>query len=84
MRLGDAMIALIDPSSFSPDALLAHLDEARPAMPVLGGLASAATQGRRCLLLDRDVIGEGAVACTLSGVEVLPCVSRAQRRSVPR
>ena len=75
-ELGDAMIALIDPSSFSPDALLTHLNDARPAMPVLGGLASASTQGSACLLLDNEVIGEGAVACSLSGVEVLPCVSQ--------
>ena len=75
-ELGEAMIALIDPTSFSPDALLAHLDEARPGVPVLGGLASAATQGSACLFLDDDVVGEGAVVCSLSGVEVLPCVSQ--------
>ncbi|HYH62670.1 MAG TPA: FIST N-terminal domain-containing protein, partial [Solirubrobacterales bacterium] len=75
-ELGETMIVLIDPTSFSPDALLAYLNEARPAMPVLGGLASAATQGSACLFLDEEVIGEGAVACSLSDVEILPCVSQ--------
>jgi len=74
--LGDALIVLADPRSFSADALLRHLNDARPAMPVLGGLASAATEGSACLLLDSDIVDEGAVAVSLRGVEVLPCVSQ--------
>jgi small ligand-binding sensory domain FIST len=74
--LGDALIVLADPRSYSADALLRHLNDVRPAMPVLGGLASAATEGSACLFLDNDVIDEGAVAVSLSGVEVLPCVSQ--------
>jgi small ligand-binding sensory domain FIST len=75
-ELGDALIVLADPRSYSADALLRHLNDVRPAMPVLGGLASAATEGSACLLLDNDVIDEGAVAVSLRGVEVLPCVSQ--------
>jgi len=75
-ELGDAMIVLADPASFSTDALLAHLNEARPAMSVLGGLASAAIEGSACLFLDDGVVAEGAVACSLGGVEILPCVSQ--------
>jgi small ligand-binding sensory domain FIST len=74
--LGEAMIALIDPASFAPDALLAHLNGVHPGMPVLGGLASAATEGSACLYRDKAVVREGAVACTVSGLEVLPCVSQ--------
>ncbi len=74
--LGDAMIVLADPTSFSPDALLTYLNDARPAMPVLGGLASAAIDGSACLFLGDGLVDEGAVACTLRGVEVLPCVSQ--------
>src|SRR5436190_21436620 len=40
--LGDALIVLADPYSFASEALLSHLGEVRPGMPVLGGLASAA------------------------------------------
>jgi len=75
-ELGDAMIVLADPRSFSADALLACLNDSRPSMPVLGGLASAATEGSACLLVDSDVVDEGAVAVSLRGVEVLPCVSQ--------
>jgi small ligand-binding sensory domain FIST len=74
--LGDALIVLADPRSFSADALLRHLNDARPSMPVLGGLASAATEGSACLLLDSGIVDEGAVAVSLRGVEVLPCVSQ--------
>src|SRR5688500_487218 len=73
---GEAMLVLADPNSFSADALLIHMNEARPAMPVLGGLASAAAEGSATLLLNDQVIDSGAVACALSGIEVLPCVSQ--------
>ena len=75
-ELGDALIVLADPRSYSADALLRHLNDSRPALSVLGGLASAATEGSACLLLDNDVVDEGAVAVSLRGVEVLPCVSQ--------
>ena len=74
--LGDAMFLLADPNSFSADALLAYLNDVRPSMPVLGGLASAALEGSACLLLDSEVVDEGAVAVSLRGVEILPCVSQ--------
>jgi len=73
---GGAMIVLADPASFSADALLAHLNDSCPAMPVLGGLASASVQGSACLFIGEEVIDSGAVACSLAGVEVLPCVSQ--------
>lgn len=73
---GGAMIVLADPASFSADALLARLNDTCPAMPVLGGLASASVQGSACLFIGEEVIDSGAVACSLAGVEVLPCVSQ--------
>jgi small ligand-binding sensory domain FIST len=73
---GEAMLVLADPNTFSADALLMHLNEARPAMPVLGGLASAATQGSASLFLSGQIVDSGAVACALSGIELLPCVSQ--------
>ena len=73
---GDAMLVLADPNSFAAEALLVHLNEERPEMPVLGGLVSAAAPGMGAIFLNEDVLESGAVACTLSGIELLPCVSQ--------
>lgn len=75
-ELGDALILLADPYSFSTEAMLAWLNERRPGMPVLGGLASAAAAGSASLFRDGDVLDGGAVACSLAGVSLLPCVSQ--------
>jgi small ligand-binding sensory domain FIST len=73
---GDAMLVLADPNTFSADALLMHVNDERPAMPVLGGLASAAAQGSASLFLNGQVVDSGAVGCSLSGIDLLPCVSQ--------
>ena len=73
---GEAMLVMADPYSFPTEALLAELNESHPGVPALGGLASAAVGGRGVLLRDGDVCSEGAVACTLRGVPLLPCVSQ--------
>jgi small ligand-binding sensory domain FIST len=75
-ELGEALILLADPYSFSTEALLAWLNDRRPGMPVLGGLASAAATGSASLFSDGEVLDGGAVACSLSGVSLLPCVSQ--------
>ena len=73
---GDAMLVLADPHTFSADGLLLHLNQARPGMPVLGGLASAAAAGSASLFCGHEVVDSGAVACSLRGIEVVPCVSQ--------
>jgi len=45
-------------------------------MPVLGGLSSASAVGSASLFRDGEVLGGGAVACSVSGVPILPCVSQ--------
>jgi small ligand-binding sensory domain FIST len=75
-ELGQAMVLLADPYSFATEALLDRLNELRPSMPVLGGLASASAVGSASLFRDGDVLSGGAVACSLSGVPILPCVSQ--------
>jgi small ligand-binding sensory domain FIST len=75
-ELGEALILLADPYSFSTEALLGWLDEHRPGLPVLGGLASAAAAGSASLLRDGEVLDGGAVACSLAGISLLPCVSQ--------
>lgn len=72
----DCMLVLADPYSFATEALLDRLNTLRPSMPVLGGLASASAAGSASLFRDGDVLGGGAVACSLSGVSILPCVSQ--------
>lgn len=75
-ELGETLILLADPYTFSAEALLASLNETRPGMPVLGGLASAAASGGTVLFHGHEVLDGGAVAATLSGVGVIPCVSQ--------
>jgi len=74
--LGDALIVLADPYSFVTEALLGRLGDVRPGVPVLGGLASAAAAGSASLFRDGEVLDGGAVACSLAGTPVLPCVSQ--------
>jgi small ligand-binding sensory domain FIST len=74
--LGDAMVLLADPYTFSAEALLEALNANRPGMPIIGGLASAAAAGSAALFRDADVLDGGAVAASLDGVGMVPCVSQ--------
>ncbi len=74
--LGDTLVVLADPYTFSAEALLEALNAERPGMPVLGGLASAATAGSAALFRDGEVLDGGAVAASLDGIDVIPCVSQ--------
>jgi small ligand-binding sensory domain FIST len=70
-------IVLSDPYSFPTDALLARFAREAPAMPVLGGIASARTpEGEGALFLGEEVVTGGAVGVVLEGVDVRPCVSQ--------
>jgi small ligand-binding sensory domain FIST len=73
---GEAMLVMADPYSFPAELLLAELNQSHPGLPVLGGLTSAAIGGSGILFRDGDVYTEGAVACTLSGLPLRPCVSQ--------
>ena len=73
---GEAMIVLADPNTFASEALLERLGGLRPGMPVLGGLSSAAAAGSAALLRDGDVLDSGAVACSIAGARIVPCVSQ--------
>jgi small ligand-binding sensory domain FIST len=72
-----ALIMLSDPYSFPTDAVLEGLARETPGVPVLGGLSSARTpEGTGALFLDQTVVEDGAVGVSLTGVELLPCVSQ--------
>jgi small ligand-binding sensory domain FIST len=75
-ELGDVLILLADPYTFAAETLLGRVNRARPGLPVLGGLASAAAGGSASLFRDGEVLHSGAVGCSLRGVEVLSCVSQ--------
>src|SRR5918998_6271928 len=73
----DGAILLADPATFPTEAVLRCLSESAPAVPLVGGLASARTAGGgTALFLGDEVHDEGAVGVRLDGVEVLPCVSQ--------
>jgi small ligand-binding sensory domain FIST len=70
-------IVVSDPYSFPTDALLSRFASEAPAMPVLGGIASARTsEGEGALFLGEEVVTRGAVGVVLEGIDVRPCVSQ--------
>jgi small ligand-binding sensory domain FIST len=71
------VLMLSDPYTFPTDLALNALGRSAPMVPVLGGISSARTEsGQAALFFDQDVCEDGAVGISLSGVEMLPCVSQ--------
>jgi small ligand-binding sensory domain FIST len=67
-RPGSFLIVLGEPFSFPADFLLERMNEDRPGVPVIGGMASGAAEpGENRLLLGRHTFAEGAVAFHVSG-----------------
>jgi small ligand-binding sensory domain FIST len=76
----EAVLLLADPYTFPVEPLLDRLAVDHPALPVIGGLASAgAGPGRATLLHGGGVEDRGAVGVALAGVDVRPCVSQGAR-----
>lgn len=70
-------IMLSDPYTFPTDAALRALARDSPAVPIVGGIASARnTDGAGILFFGEEVRDQGAVGISLDGVEMLPCVSQ--------
>jgi small ligand-binding sensory domain FIST len=70
-------IMLADPYSFPTDAALSVLAAHAPAVPLLGGIASARTPaGDAALFVGEEVFDRGAVGIAFEGIEMLPCVSQ--------
>jgi small ligand-binding sensory domain FIST len=76
-----AVLLLADPFSFRAEPALGAIAERWPGVPVIGGMASAATgPGGNRLLLDDTRLASGAVAVLLGpGVRVDPVVSQGSR-----
>ena len=78
---GAALLALGDPFTFPPELLLERINEDQPGIPVIGGMASAATQpGGNCLFFGSKVYRDGAVAVLVHGqVRIRSVVSQGCR-----
>jgi small ligand-binding sensory domain FIST len=78
---GTALLLFADPFSFPADAFLAWAAQARPGLPVSGGLASGSGRpGGNMLILDDEVHPEGAVGVAIAGdVAVRTLVSQGCR-----
>jgi len=76
-----AMLLLGEPFSFPADELVRRIDEDRPGVPVLGGMASGGTApGENLLILGDRVLENGAVAALIHGaVRVSSVVSQGCR-----
>jgi small ligand-binding sensory domain FIST len=74
------LFCLGDPFSFPADSMLERLNEDRPGVAVIGGMASgAATPGENRLILGREVYDEGAVVALVSGVRIRSLISQGCR-----
>ena len=63
-----SFLVFADPFAFDGNSFLAGLNEAYPGMPVVGGLASAASApGENTLILDGEILREGLIGVCLSG-----------------
>lgn len=78
---GSALLALGEPFSFPADLLLERLNEDRPGLPVLGGMASGGWgPGQNRLLLDDQEYSDGLVGVLVHGrVRVRTLVSQGCR-----
>jgi small ligand-binding sensory domain FIST len=77
LESSSGVLLLSDPYSFPTEAVLDAIAVQSPAVPVLGGIASArAATGDAALFFDDIVCSGGAVGVSLQGVEMLPCVSQ--------
>lgn len=77
----DSTLLLVgDPYSFPADVLLERLNEDRPGVPVVGGMASGASEpGDNRLFFGRRVETLGAVGVLLSGLKARTVVSQGCR-----
>jgi small ligand-binding sensory domain FIST len=73
----DAVILVADPHSFPVDVLLAHLNDAHPGLPLIGGLASAGPDA--ALVRGDEAEAGGAVGVVVRGAKVITCVSQGAR-----
>jgi small ligand-binding sensory domain FIST len=76
-----AVLVLADPFTFPTDDVLRHETEARPGLPIVGGLASGAmAPGGNRLVIDGEIMSDGAVGAVLGpDVDLTAVVSQGCR-----
>ena len=68
---------LVDPFTFPVGGFLARLNEQRPGLPIVGGIASGGGRpGAAALVADGEIHEEGAVGVALRGASVVTAVSQ--------
>lgn len=73
----DLVALLVDPFTFPAGAFLAALNEQRPGLPLVGGIAAGAGRpGSQALFLDDELYEEGAVGAAVSGARIVTVVSQ--------
>ena len=76
----ETLLLLADPFTFPVDSCMRRLNDDRPGVAVIGGLASGATRpGGNRLVLDARVVADGAVGVFLEGAEITTVVSQGCR-----
>lgn len=76
----DLLLLAVDPFTFPTESFLRRLDDDRPGLRVLGGLASAAARpGGNRLLVDGRIQSDGAVGVLIGGTPVQTVVSQGCR-----
>jgi small ligand-binding sensory domain FIST len=76
----ETLLMICDPFTFPADLLLRHLNQRAPAVTVVGGMASGATEpGATVLFHDRAVVREGAVGARIRSAAVRTLVSQGCR-----
>jgi small ligand-binding sensory domain FIST len=78
--LPDTLLLFADPFTFPVDAFLARCNADVPDLRIIGGLASAAARpGGNRLVLDEQIVADGAVGVLVDGIEVRTLVSQGCR-----
>jgi len=70
---------LVDPYTFPAAPFLDRLNDERPGLPVVGGLAVGGGRGESALIVDDEIVDEGGVGAVVSGTPVLTLVSQGCR-----
>ena len=81
LNTNGSLMALADPFSFPMDLLLAQMNEDRPGLPIVGGMASGSNQpGKWNLFFGDRIADSGAAMVSFQGDHLpLPMVSQACR-----
>jgi small ligand-binding sensory domain FIST len=75
-----SMLLLADPYSFPADLFLQQLNDAKPGLKVIGGMASGgAAPGENALFVDDECVHDGAVGAVLHGIPMRHVVSQGCR-----